>query len=298
MGKGGVGKSTVAAALGVAAARSGRRTIVAEVARRDDVSRALHGESAGFEEVALAPNLWAISIDPQSAMEEYLVDQLPVRALAEALAGSRAFGYLAAATPGMRELLTVGKVWELAQDRRRTDGGEPYDLVVVDAPATGHGLALLAAPRTFARAARVGPIARQGMKIDATLSDATGTGVLVVATAEELAVTEALGLARGLRRQTGLDPDRVVVNGLEPRRFDARDAQRLAEALPAIDDAGARTAVETALAQHRRTRAQARQVERLRRGTGRAPARLPRLPVPRVGLAEVESLAAQLEAAL
>ena len=83
-------------------------------------------------------------------MEEYLADQLPVRALADLLVSSRAFTYLAAATPGMRELLTAGKVWELAQDRRRTPGAQPYDLVVVDAPATGHGVAVLAAPRTFA----------------------------------------------------------------------------------------------------------------------------------------------------
>jgi anion-transporting ArsA/GET3 family ATPase len=119
-GKGGVGKSTVAAALGLAAARRGLRTIVAEVAARDDVSRALAGSGTRpFEERAVADNLFHISIDPERAMEEYLVDQLPVRALADVLTSSRLFTYLAAATPGMRELLTMGKVWELAQGRRR-----------------------------------------------------------------------------------------------------------------------------------------------------------------------------------
>ncbi len=90
-------------------------------------------------------------------MEEYLLDQLPVRPLAERLASSRTFGYLAAATPGLSELLAMGKVWELAQPQRRTPGSEPYDLVIVDAHATGHGVALLQAPRTFAAAASVGP---------------------------------------------------------------------------------------------------------------------------------------------
>src|SRR3954464_15293500 len=95
-GKGGVGKSTVAAALGLAAARRGLRTIVAEVARRDDVSRALGGN--GQVEQELAPGLHHLSIDPEHAMEEYLIDQLPSRALADVLTSSRTFSYLAAAT--------------------------------------------------------------------------------------------------------------------------------------------------------------------------------------------------------
>src|SRR6188472_1690049 len=141
-GKGGVGKSTVAAALGLAAARRGRRTIVAEVARRDDVSRALGGTGVharpgaaggGPGEDELAPGLHHLSIDPEDALDEYLVEQLP----------------------------TVGKAWELAQPARRSPGADPYDLVVLDAPATGHGVAVLAAPRTFAEITRVGRVARQ-----------------------------------------------------------------------------------------------------------------------------------------
>ena len=162
-GKGGVGKTTVAAALGLVAARAGKRTIVAEVARRGDVASAFDRDgSEPFEEIELAPGLFHISIDPQDALEEYLRDQLPRGPLADLLARSRVFGLLAAATPGMRELLTVGKLWELAQLDRRTPGADPYDLVVVDAPATGHGVAVLTAPRTFAAAAGTGPVARQG----------------------------------------------------------------------------------------------------------------------------------------
>src|SRR4029079_14526320 len=98
----------------------------------------------------------------------------------------RGCAYLAAATPGMRELLTVGKVWELAQDQRRTPGAEPYDLVVVDAPATGHGVAMLAAPKTFADAAMAGPIARQGRIIHETLADPARTAIVAVTTPEEM----------------------------------------------------------------------------------------------------------------
>jgi anion-transporting ArsA/GET3 family ATPase len=144
------------------AARAGRRTIVAEVARRDDVHRALGGEEGGWDETPLRDGLFALSVDPQRAMEEYLADQLsrPARRGARVLAALR---LPRRATPGMRELLTVGKLWELAQPERRTPGAEAYDLVIVDAPATGHGLALLDAPRTFGEVAAAGPCrARRG----------------------------------------------------------------------------------------------------------------------------------------
>ena len=127
----------------------------------------------------------------------------------------------------MRELLTVGKLWELAQLDRRTPGADPYDLVVVDAPATGHGVAVLTAPRTFAAAAGSGPVARQGKKIDATLSDPELTAVIAVANAEELAVTETGELRDVAAREHGpraraRDRQRA---GPRPLRRRARRAQ-------------------------------------------------------------------------
>ena len=264
-GKGGVGKTTVAAALGLVAARRGQRTIVAEVARRDDVSRALGGE--GIQEEELAPGLHHVSIDPERAMELYLTDQLP-SALAELLSSSRTFTYLAAATPGMRELLTVGKVWELAQEDRRAPGATPYDLVVLDAPATGHGVAILSAPRTFARTARVGRIARQGRTIDAMVTDPARTGVIAVARPEEMPVTETLSMQDALREEVGLDVGLVVANAVLPQRFSAAEAVAL-EAAP--------DGPEVRAARHAgaRARAQRTQLRRLRRGARAPVATLP-----------------------
>ena len=287
-GKGGVGKSTVAAALGLAAARRGRRTIVAEVAARDDVSRALAGSGTRpFEERAVADDLFHISIDPERAMEEYLVDQLPVRALADVLTSSRLFTYLAAATPGMRELLTMGKVWELAQGRRRTPGARPYDLVVLDAPATGHGVAVLAAPRTFADAARVGPVARQGRTIHEMVADPERTGVIAVATAEEMPVNETLALREALRDDLGLQLDAVVVNAVLPDRFSAQDAAALA-ARPG-------RAARVAASLHARARAQREQLERLRAGLDGVPVlTLPFVVAAELGPGELARLAGEL----
>lgn len=261
------------------AVRRGLRTIVAEVALRDDVSRVLGGEECGppgpaVHERELPGGVHHISIDPQAALEEYLRDQLMVPTLANLLASSRAFTYLAAATPGMRELLSVGKVWELAQHDRRTPGARPYDLVVLDAPATGHGLAILEAPRTFAQVARVGAVARQGRTIDAMLSDPQRTGVVAVARPEEMAVNEALELERALPERIGLRLGLVVANGVEPDRFDAADARALA----AVDGAGG--AVAIALAQHERVRSQRGQLARLRRAAAAPVLTLPQLVTP------------------
>ena len=268
----------VAAALGLVAARRGRRTIVAEVARRDDVSRALAGGPGAFREAVLAPGLHAISVDPQSAMEEYLADQL-AKPLADLLATSRLFAYFAAATPGMRELLTMGKLWEFAQDARRTPGADPYDLVVVDAPATGHGLALLEAPRTFAEITAAGPLARQARIIDATVDDRATTGIVVVATPEETPVTEAAHL----HDELGDRLDLVVANAARADRFSAAEAKRLQ---------AAGGAARTALVAHARARAQAEQLERL------APdVVLPFAPGSEGG-ADVHALAAVLETRL
>ena len=260
-----MGKTTVAAALGLVAAGRGLRTIVAEVARRDDVSRALGGE--GMHEEELAPGLHHLSIDPEHAMELYLADQLP-SALGDLLASNRAFGYLAAATPGMRELLTVGKVWELAQDDRRTPGAEPYDLVVLDAPATGHGVAVLTAPRTFAQAARVGRVARQGRTIDAMVSDPQRTGVVAVARPEEMPVNETLALQDVVRDDVGLEIALVICNGMLAQRFSAADVR-------ALDAAPDGPAVRAARHAHARARAQRAQLRRLRRGARPPVATLP-----------------------
>jgi anion-transporting ArsA/GET3 family ATPase len=297
-GKGGVGKSTVALALGLLAARRGLRTIVAEVAHQDRVARVFGRDDSHFREVELADDLYTISIDPQHAIEEYLRLQLPVRALADVLSGSRMFQYFAAATPGMSELVTIGKVWELAQLERRTRDGARYDLVIVDAPATGHGVATMRAPKTFADIARVGPIANQGRAIHAMITDPERTGVIAVALPEEMPVNETLSLRDSLRSELGLGLDRVVVNGVYEQRFSTRDATALRRAADTAATPTARAAVRAALSAHLRARGQREQVARLEEGTGDAPVLLPFLFQADLDLVAYERLSEQLEAEL
>ena len=190
-GKGGVGKTTVALALGFAAARRGLRTIVCEVAHQERFSRLMGREGVGYEETEIADNLNAISLDQQHTLEEWVSYQLPSKTLASMLYRSGIFQHLTSAAPGIKELVTIGKIWELAQLHRKTKDARPYDFVVVDSPATGHGLGMLRAPRTFGDIARVGPIRHQADRIhEFIVSDKTG--VVAVALPEEMPVNETL----------------------------------------------------------------------------------------------------------
>jgi anion-transporting ArsA/GET3 family ATPase len=293
-GKGGVGKTTVAAALGLAAARAGRRTLVCEVADQERVATVLGAAPAGFHECEVEPGLSAFSVNPEDAISEWLGYQLRSRTLGGLLGGSRIFHYLAAAAPGLAELVTIGKVWELAQLERKTPRAAPYDLVIVDAPATGHGLALLRAPRTYGEIARVGPIHRQAGTIDAFVHDPSATAVVAVALAEEMPVSETIDLERRLHAELGIPLDRVLVNAVRPDRLSAAAAR----AVEAVDGAGspaARAALAASLAAHRAAAAQRAQLARLRRGVTAKVSTLPHLPTPDVGRDEVERLADELE---
>jgi anion-transporting ArsA/GET3 family ATPase len=294
-GKGGVGKSTVAIVLGLVAARRGLRTVVAELASQERAQRLFERNGARFVEVRLAENLFTISIDPQHAMEEYL--QVKAGALGHVLSSSRLFSAFAMATPGMRELLSIGKVWELAQLERRTRGGSPYDLVIVDAPATGHGLALLRTPATFAGIARVGPIAHQARTIAETVADRDVTGVVAVATAEEMPVNETIALSRSLLKD-GLDLDAAIVNGLYPPRFQDEEVDELATAIQRTKSRQSRSALRAAISEHARARTQQLQRERLEAAVNGRLVSLPYVFAEQLGPEEMAWLADALTAQL
>jgi anion-transporting ArsA/GET3 family ATPase len=287
-GKGGVGKTTVAAALGLLGASQGLRAIVVEVSGEDTEQgagaagrlAALLGHGVGGnsiplphgEEVELREGaLWGLSIDRNRVLAEWL-RALGGRVSARVLTSSSSFQYLIAAAPGAREMICMVKVWELAQGRRpgvSDGGGEEYDLVILDAPATGHALAMLRSPRTFSTIARVGPIARQAAQVRELLEDPARTAYLAVAQATEMAITETLELRDGLRHELGCDLAAVLVNGTLPRRFQGSELQRVAAltASPPASPGASVTdsAMRAAHTVHRRASSQQNQIARLRR---------------------------------
>ena len=293
-GKGGVGKTTVAAAMGLAAARAGKRTVICEVAEQERITQTFGRPAAGFTETEVAPRLHAFSINPENAKEEWLRRQLRSGTLTGLLGSSRVYQYLTAAAPGLTELVTIGKVWELAQLERRTPGASPYDLTIVDAPATGNGMALLRAPRTYAQIAKVGPIRRHAEAIDAYVSDPASTAVVAVALPEEMPVNETVDLERRLSEELGRELTHVLVNGLLPGRLSAADLKAI-ESVNGSGSPAAREALSAALAGEARARAQRAQVARLRRRTAAPVATLPFVMSPDLGVDDLGSLSKEIE---
>jgi anion-transporting ArsA/GET3 family ATPase len=279
-GKGGVGKTTIAAAIGMLAARRGLRTIVVEVGDHSRLADlfAVTAPRPGVE-TRLERDLSSITIDPDRVLLEW-VQQLGGRIPGRVLTSSGTFQYFAAAAPGAKELFGMVKIWELTQGKRWQRRAAGYDLVVLDAPATGHALGMLRSPQTFGAIARVGPVASQAHEVRDMLADPARTGYVAVALGTEMAVTETIELEEGLRAHVGRELDAVIVNGLLPRRFSAEELRRVAAldgARPAsrrAPRAGSAAAAEeevrhaaahAARAVHDRARFQHNQVARLRR---------------------------------
>lgn len=215
-GKGGTGKTTVSAALGLSAAARGLRVLIAEVGPFEQIPTLLDGDRAapvGYAGRELRPGLHVMRIDPFSAVAEYLGQQIGSPGLVERALRTRGLNQLLEGAPGWRELITLGKTWQLEQ--LRTPGGEPlYDLIVMDAPATGHGLSFLDVPHVVGSAVRGGPLARNAERVEALMRDPVRTLVLPVSLAEELPAQETSELVARVRDDLGMELDRVVVNGI------------------------------------------------------------------------------------
>ncbi|HYI36624.1 MAG TPA: ArsA family ATPase [Thermoleophilaceae bacterium] len=293
-GKGGVGKTTVAAAIGLAGADSGRRTIIAEVAEQERITGLFGQPAAGYRETEVADGLSAFSLNPEEAKEEWLRDQLRSGRLAGMLGSSRIFTYLTAAAPGLDELVTLGKIWELAQMERRNKRDRPFETCVVDAPATGHGLAMLRSPRTYAEIAKVGPVAKHAGHFDRFIRDGRSTAVVAVALAEEMPVNETIDLQQRLRDEVGVELAAVIVNAVLPERYSNDEAEKL-QSLDGQGGPATREAVATALIAHSRAREQRSQIGRLRRAVDVPVITLPFLLTPEVDLDGLRTLAAELE---
>ncbi|CAN5491186.1 hypothetical protein BH24ACT5_BH24ACT5_22690 [soil metagenome] len=275
-GKGGVGKTSIAAALGVLGARQGRRTLVCEMDAKGALASAFDTAELKFEPRQLDPGLFAMSMSTEDALREYL--RLFVRVPLVGRIGPLAhtFDFVADAAPGVKEILGVGK---LAYEVREHN----YDLIVVDAEATGHIVAQVAAPRVIGDLVNVGMVRDQTRWMLDILEDPARTGLVVVTTPEEMPVVENIELLARLDRETNIAPSAIVANRVLPALFDRRQAEvvvRLDVARDLLAEAAGADVDHVVLASQiteARRRIGARHLERLRSAI---PGDLPVLNVP------------------
>ena len=197
-GKGGVGKSTVTAAVALLAAEQGKRVLLVEVDAKGNLTALFEHPPVGFEPRQVHPGVFAMQMNTEASLREYLKVQARVPVLGRLGPLARVFDFVATAAPGVKEILTVGKVcWEL---RESLNGRADWDLIVVDAAATGHVVSQLDAPRAIQELVHVGPVRNQTDWMVELLSDPALTALNIVTAPEEMPVNETVELVANAAR--------------------------------------------------------------------------------------------------
>jgi anion-transporting ArsA/GET3 family ATPase len=297
VGKGGVGKTTVASALALEAAHTGTNTLLIEV---DGVGRAAQlfgvtGRAAG-EVQEIAPRLHLMDVEGRAALAEYLTMIIPVKRVMQSVLNSRIYQYFVAAAPGLKELMTIGKIWFEAERTDEATGDRLWDLVIVDAPATGHSLQYLSMPQAAHDAFGAGLVRREARRVLDVLQDPAKTAIVFVATAEEMPVNEVTEMYRRVREELHLPPALLVVNRVHQDGLTADDVRRLDEAVHRSRGVRARPFLEEVL---RRAREEIgwiainrQNLERLRAAFDLPTIVLPCLFTEEFGLNEIKGLSA------
>jgi len=263
-GKGGVGKTTVCAAEALALAAKGKRVLVAMCHAKERLSTMLGSGPIGHDVVSVAPNIWAINMDPTKAIEEYGLMTLKVRLVYKAVFDNKYTRAFLHAVPGLEEWAMLGKAWWHTSETDDT-GALKYDVVILDAPATGHGLDMLRVPKIIVEIVPPGILRRDAETARALFQDPTRCGVVLVTLPEEMPVTETIELATALTGELTLPIAKLVVNGVVPPLFSHEERATLLAADLANGQAetGALAAITAGQARATRENVQAESLARL-----------------------------------
>ena len=231
VGKGGVGRSTVAAAIAGQLAAQGKRVLLFETNANDRFGNYFDKPAVGTDVVSLAPNLWAVNATPASALEEYGLMILKLKTVYEMVFENRVTRAFLRAIPGLDDYALLGKAWFHTKEEKK---GKPlYDTVVFDMPASGHSLSMLRVPWVIVDTVPEGPLTRDARTIKQLLTDPARTAAVLVTLAEEMPVNEALELEQKLTA-LGIVPQQIVVNQVFPEHVPAGTAvARVVETLAA-----------------------------------------------------------------
>ena len=228
-GKGGVGKSLVGSALALAAVELGKKVLLVEIDAPLEAAQVLGAPAGEGVETEVLPGLFTLNLRPRQVMDEYVRHTLKLSLLADRVLASPIYDRFLTAAPGLKELMVLGKIMVLEEERASWGRKPKYDLLVVDLPATGHGLSMLKVPIAAAKAVPVGPVGANARRVLGLIRDPDKTALVVVAIPEEMAVVEAAQFHDSAVREVGVTAAAAVLNACHERRFsDAEEAQILA----------------------------------------------------------------------
>ena len=291
VGKGGVGKTTVSTALALAAAKRGKRVLIAMCNAKERVSQFLEVPPIGPQNQPVLPNIDAVNMVPKVALEEYGLMVLKVRALYRAIFENRLVAAFLRGTPGIEAWSMLGKAQFHAHETL-PDGRPRYDLVILDSPATGHGLEMLRVPRVLLDVAPPGLLRREAERAWELFTDPSRSGVLVVTLAEEMPVSESVELYDALRNELGLPVVGVAVNGLIEPLFDDAERDWLEQtAAQTTEDDLIYNLIRAGRRRTLRERVQLESLERIARSFPLPKVSLPQLLVPELRRSGLEELA-------
>jgi len=291
VGKGGVGKTTVSAALALAAARRGKRVLIAMCNAKERVSQLLEVPPIGAINQTVLPGIDAVNMNPKEALEEYGMMVLKVRALYRAIFENRLVAAFLRGTPGIEAWSMLGKAQFHARELT-PDGRKRYDMVILDSPATGHGLEMLRVPRVLLDVAPPGLLRREAEKAWELFGDPARAGALIVTLPEDMPVSESIELNAALRDELGLPVAGLVVNGLLPRLFDASEGEIVtAAARAAAPDNPAYSLLVAGRRRTLRERVQADALARVQQELPLPRVELPLLVTPELARKELSQLA-------
>ena len=261
-GKGGVGKTSVVAALAECFARAGKRVLVAETSPKEHIST-LYGRSALPTQITeLSPRLFGVLLDADVALKEYGALVLKSERLVGALFDNKLVRGFFHGAPGLKEWAALGKAWYHSTEVL-ADGSPRFDVVILDAPATGHGLDMLRVPKTIIELSPPGVLRTDAERAWAQFRDPLQSGVVVVTLPEEMPTNETLELCAALRSELGLPLLSLVVNQVVPNVFDAVARDGLADLEEPVATDAASLALAAGIRRAAREQVQAQSLARL-----------------------------------
>jgi hypothetical protein len=267
VGKGGVGRTLVASALALRAARDGKRTLLLEINAPDDCARRLGVPPAIDVPKEVLPNLWLCRMTPEGSLKEYALLILKFKALYNLVFENRLVKYLLRSIPSMGEFTMLGKAW-YHENEKNDDGTPRFDRIIVDAPATGHAITFLSVARTVADITPPGVMQEASEKMAKVIESPTDSALHVVTLPEEMPVNEGLEMLAAAKTKLRMAPGVGVVNRMLPAMFlpaeervlSALDRERDVGLRPYLVAANGRRVRESFQAAHLRRFAQASQL--------------------------------------